>query len=74
MLDSGSTILLYLREDIIAPVAGNTLPLAHPQYQLITASGQPLTILSCVKLTVRLNHLEVSHKFVVVQELITPGN
>ena len=72
MLDSGSTISL-LREDMLASVAANTQSLPHPQHKLVTASGQPLTIVNCVKLTVCLNCLGVSHKFVVVQDLITPG-
>ena len=72
MLDSRSTISL-LREDMLASVAANTQSLPHPQHKLVTASGQPLTIVNCVKLTVCLNHLEVSHKFVVVEELITPA-
>ena len=65
MLDSGSTISL-LREDMLASVAANTQSLPHPQHKLVTASRQPLTIVNCVKLTVCLNRLEVSHKFVVV--------
>ena len=72
MLDSGSTISL-LRQDIVASVASNTQSLPHPQHKLVTASGQPLTIVDCVKLTVCLNHLQVSHRFVVVQELVTPA-
>ena len=56
MLDSGSTISL-LRQDIVASVASNTQSLPHPQHKLVTASGQPLTIVDCVKLTVCLNDL-----------------
>ena len=71
MLDSGSTITL-LREGMLASVAANTQSLPHLLRKLVTASGQPLKVVNCVELTVCLNHLEVSYKFVVVQELITP--
>ena len=72
MLDSGSSISL-LRQDIVASVPGEIQSLPHPHHKLVTASGQSLTIVDCVQLIVCLNHLTVSHNFIVVQELITPA-
>ena len=70
MLDTGSTVsLLRCRE----ADSMNTHP-SSQGCQLVTASGEPLPIVSCVKASVQItdDHFLISHQFFVVDSLIYP--
>ena len=43
-----------------------------PEVKLITASGEPLSIIGHVQTTVQVGSLKVAHDFVVVDSLIYP--
>ena len=70
MLDSGSSVSL-LRQDIVSQMEKVVQIFPQSQPKLVTASGDPLHIVDYVRATVMINDLQVSHDFVVVNELIT---
>ena len=70
MLDSGSSVSL-LRQDIVSRMEKVVQIFPQSQPKLVTASGDPLHIVDYVRATVMINDLQVSHDFVVVNELIT---
>ena len=43
-----------------------------PQVRLIMASGEPLPVVGCVKVPIRIDQLAVSHQFLVVERLVAP--
>ena len=69
MLDSGSSISL-IRSDALSTLDVEQ-HLSLPPHNLVTASGQPLEVVDCVQLAVRLNNAVMTHHFSVVNHLIT---
>ena len=73
MLDTGSAVSLLRRKEADSM---NTYPSSQgcSSIQLVTASGEPLPIVSCVKVSVQItdDHFLTSHQFFVVDSLIYP--
>ena len=72
MLDTGSAVSLLRRKEADSM---NTYPSSQgcSSIQLVTASGEPLPIVSCVKASVQItdDHFLTSHQFFVVDSLIS---
>ena len=71
ILDSGSSVSL-IKECLLPQVLGTMRAEVANQLQLVTASGEPISILDHVRAPVQLGDLEVTHDFVVVKSLVAP--
>ena len=72
MLDTGSAVSLLRRTEADSM---NTNPSSHgcSSIQLVTASGESLPIVSCVKTSVQItDHFMATHQFLIVDSLIYP--
>ena len=68
MIDSGSSISLVRR----CLTSGHKLSRAPPGLQLVSAAGEPISILGQVTMSIQLGNVKADHPFIVVQSLITP--
>ena len=68
MIDSGSSISL-VRGSL---TTGQKLNTAPQGLQLVSAAGEPISVLGQITLPIQLGDVKVDHLFVVVQSLITP--
>ena len=68
MIDSGSSISL-VRGSL---TTGQKLNAAPQGLQLVSAAGEPISVLGQITLPIQLGDVKVDHLFVVVQSLITP--
>ena len=72
MLDTGSSVSLLRHEEALLMKTNHILT-EWPTIELITASGEPLPILSCIEAPVQIaGSFKAVHKFLVVQSLIYP--
>ena len=71
MLDSGSSVSL-IQQGVLSDATGVIRIEEASPLQLVTASGDRLPILDHVKAPVKLGELELMHKFVVVEKLVSP--
>jgi len=71
MLDSGSSISLIRSDTLPTIKVDQHFPI--PRYNFVTASGQPLEVVDCIQLSIRINTSEMSHHFSVVNKLIMLG-
>ena len=67
MIDSGSSISLVR----VCLTSGHKLSTAPPGLQLVSAAGQPISILGQVTMSIQLGNVKADHPFIVVQSLIT---
>lgn len=71
MLDSGSSLSL-VRQVMISRMSNVATIEPHaPQPSLITASGDPLPIISYIRAPVLIGQLRAMHEFIVVDSLVT---
>ena len=68
MIDSGSSISL-VRRSVTTDHALNTAPQG---LLLVSAAGEPISVLEQITLPIQLGDIKVDDLFVVVQSLITP--
>ena len=68
MIDSGSSISL-VRGNLTTNHTLNTTPQG---LQLVSAAGEPISLLGQITLPIQLGDIKTDHPFVVVQSLITP--
>ena len=72
MLDSGSSVSL-IRKEILHKAQGiDRIQSDDPPMQLVTASGDELPVLEYVRAPVVLGDFKFVHKFVVVENLVSP--
>ena len=70
MLDTGSSLSLLRHEEALLMKTNHILT-ECPTIELITASGEPLLILSCIEAPVQITGLfKAVHKFLVVHPVI----
>lgn len=72
MLDSGSHRSLLSQETLIG-MRGMSKANLLVRPNLVTASGQPLTMVDHIEATVQIGQLRVRHNFLVVESLVTPA-
>ena len=68
MIDSGSSISLVRR----SVTNDHSLNIAPQGLQLVSAAGEPISVLGQITLPIHLGDVKVDHLFVVVQPHITP--
>ena len=68
MIYSASSISLVRR----SITTDHTLNTAPQGLQLVSAAGEPISVLGKITLPIQLGDVKVDHLFVVVQSLITP--
>ena len=73
MLDTGSAVSL-LRHNEASQMETHPIPSGNPSIELVTASGEPLPILSCGAAPVQVSNTNITttHQFLVVDSLIYP--
>ena len=72
MLDTGSAVSL-LRHNEASRMETYPIPSGNPFIELVTASGEPLPVLSCVAAPVQMLNTNITtQKFLVVNSLIYP--
>ena len=72
MLDSGSAVSL-LRQNEASLMETHPISSGNPFIELVTASGKPLPILSCVEAPIQMtNTIKTTHQFLIVHSLIYP--
>ena len=69
MFDSGSAVSLLRKRDMVQIKSVQCLK-SDPHVKLITASGDPLSIVDYVKNTVQVDSFKTEHEFVVFESLI----
>ena len=72
MLDSGSAVSL-VRKDMMSSQMTDVVHLPLPLVKLVTAAGDDLLIVDHIQTTVRIQHHNITHSFIVVNTLITPA-
>ena len=70
MLDSGASISL-IQEGIATKLQG-TKSFSPAKARVVSATGEPITVLGCVTFPVQVGKVSVDHPLVVVKSLITP--
>ena len=72
MLDTGSAVSLLQHSDALSMNTQEASPTCS-SIKLVTASGEPLPIISCVEATVNVaDKFVASHQFLIVDSLIYP--
>ena len=71
MFDSRLSVSL-VRQKVLSQSPKMTAVTGAEPIQLVTASGDPLTILDRVRAPVKIGDLELIHDFVVVENLVSP--
>ena len=71
MLDSGSARCL-VSQDIVLGMKATSKAALRVCPKLVTASGQPLSVVDHIAATVQIGQLKVRHNFIVVNSLVTP--
>ena len=71
MLDSGSARCL-VSQDIVLGMKATSKAALRVCPKLVTASGQPLSLVDHIAATVQIGQLKVRHNFIVVNSLVTP--
>ena len=68
MIDSGSSISLVTRN----LTSGRKLSTAPPGLRIVSAAGDPISILGQITMSIQLGDVKAAHPFIVVQSLIAP--
>ena len=71
MLDSGYAIC-FASQDIVLDMKAASKAVLQVCPKLVTASGQPLSMVDHITATVHIDQLKVRHSFIVVTSLVTP--
>lgn len=71
MLDSGYAIC-FVSQDIVLDMKAACKAVLQVCPKLVTASGQPLSMVYHITATVHIDQLKVRHSFIVVTSLVTP--
>ena len=69
MVDSGSSVSL-VRENLVTP--NHKLAKPPQGLQLVSAAGEPISVLGQITTNIQLGNVKADHCFVVVRSLITP--